>query len=98
MGGEKGHGFVQILSLCPVLIPAARLSPCLFFSFRYSRIVSTKAIVDKTANKCRSERTALPGDRAAVSDPNPLLCPLLQEVPSTQCQGRASKAFTLVGI
>ncbi|KAI5220725.1 Rna-Binding Motif, Single-Stranded-Interacting Protein 2 [Manis pentadactyla] len=31
----------------------------------YSRIVSTKAIVDKTTNKCRGERTALPGDRAA---------------------------------
>lgn len=39
-------------------VPAPGASLCVFLSLRYGKIVSTKAILDKTTNKCKGEKTA----------------------------------------
>ena len=78
-----------------VSIPAPGISLCVFFSLRYGKIVSTKAILDKTTNKCKGEKTAVLGDGEQLRVSPTLCLPFTAASPHTQGQREVSKVFRL---
>lgn len=68
--------------------------PCVFFSLRYGKIVSTKAILDKSTNKCKGERTAVFGDGEQLRVRPPLASALYRAVLRGPRAGEESLRFS----